>query len=152
MISTTTRQQVHQNNESTYDTSRRKALTSITTGILPFVVQPFVANGATLETNTLPTTGSSTDGRVLSTPPIPGMSPKLISQIIADESWSFPTFLTQLAKSRISVSELSALSPSLIPFAADNELYYGDFLFGSWDATATLKRKEYPLSMKQDML
>ena len=84
LISTTRKQQVHQNNESTHDTSRPKALTSITTGILPLVLQPFVANGATLETNSLPTTGTaiSTDGRVPSTPPIPGMSPKLISQII----------------------------------------------------------------------
>ena len=38
------------------------------------------------------------------------------------------TLITQLGKSRIGAKELAPLSPTLVPFAADNELYYGKIL------------------------
>ena len=46
----------------------------------------------------------------------------------------------------------SKLSFHTIQFPSIVCNYYmliGDFLFGSWDATATLKRKEYPLSINE---
>ncbi len=39
--------------------------------------------------------------------------------------WKKTNLITQLGKSRIGAEELSPLSPSLVPFAADNELFYG---------------------------
>jgi hypothetical protein len=46
-----------------------------------------------------------------------------------------------LGKNRILATELSPLSQ--IPWG-DQELYYPKFLFGSWNVTATLRRKNYP--------
>jgi len=40
-------------------------------------------------------------------------------------SWKPQTLITQLGKSRIDATELSPLTPSLVPFAVDNELFYG---------------------------
>ena len=58
-------------------------------------------------------------------------------------SWSPPPLTTTLGNARIAANELSPLNPSYSPFA-DRELYYAPFLFGSWNVTATLKRKLYP--------
>lgn len=58
--------------------------------------------------------------------------------------WTPPTPLTtSLANSRIGAKELYPLSPKLVPFA-DQELYYPRWMFGSWNVTATLKRKIFP--------
>jgi hypothetical protein len=43
--------------------------------------------------------------------------------------WYPQSLITQLGKSRIGAKELTPLSPSFVPFAADNELYYGMSLF-----------------------
>ena len=58
-------------------------------------------------------------------------------------SWTPPPLTTKLGNDRIGASELSPLIPKLSPFA-DQELYYAPFFFGSWNVTATLKRKLYP--------
>lgn len=50
---------------------------------------------------------------------------------------------TKLAQSRIGANQLSPLNPLPTPFA-DQELYYPQWMFGSWNATATLMRKLYP--------
>ena len=61
---------------------------------------------------------------------------------VVDGEWSnFPELRTKLGKSRVRATELSPLQQP--PFAG-LELYYAPFLFGSWNATATLKRKIYP--------
>ena len=41
------------------------------------------------------------------------------------ETWSPPALVTNLGNSRILAKELSPLNPSMVPFASDNELYYG---------------------------
>lgn len=51
--------------------------------------------------------------------------------------------ITKLAQARIGASKLSTINRILSPFA-DQESYYAPFLFGSWNVTATLKRKLYP--------
>ena len=60
---------------------------------------------------------------------IPGVAGgAILRNLIVDEEntkWNPPDFVTNLAKSRIPAKELSPLNPSLIPFASDNELYYG---------------------------
>lgn len=60
---------------------------------------------------------------------IPGVAGgAILKNLIIDEEnskWNPPDFVTNLAKSRIPAKELSPLNPSLIPFASDNELYYG---------------------------
>ena len=43
------------------------------------------------------------------------------------KSWDPPQPVTKLGKSRILAKELSPLNPALVPFASDNELYYGMF-------------------------
>lgn len=54
---------------------------------------------------------------------------------------------TRLAQTRIGAKELSPLNPKLSPFA-NQELYYPTFMFGSWNVTATLKRKVYPYGVE----
>ena len=64
---------------------------------------------------------------------VPGtaMKPPLRNLIINEEggnnldAWNPPKSMTQLGNSRIGANELSPLQPSLKPFAADNELFYG---------------------------
>lgn len=59
-------------------------------------------------------------------------------------SWKdIPELTTGLAKTRISVPELSPLQQA---FIGDKELYYPQFLFGAWNVRAELKRKIYPYS------
>lgn len=64
---------------------------------------------------------------------IPGVAGgAILKNLIVDEEntkWNPPDFVTNLAKSRIPAKELSPLNPSLIPFASDNELYYGKHSF-----------------------
>ncbi len=75
-----------------------------------------------------------------------GMKPPLKNLIINErdqQNWDIPKIVTKLG-SRIGANELSPLQPSLAPFAADNELFYDSFMFGSWEVTSTLKRKVYP--------
>lgn len=52
-----------------------------------------------------------------------------------------PTLLSTLGKTRILATELSPLQQTLF---GDKELYFPNFLFGSWNVTATLKRKTFP--------
>ncbi len=87
-----------------------------------------------------------------------------------EASWNPTKLVTNLGNSRIHAKELSPLNPSMTPFASDKELYYGKllkrvhlgriimklmhgntsflhadrFLFGAWQATATLRRKSFP--------
>jgi hypothetical protein len=49
---------------------------------------------------------------------------------------------SQLAKSRLGSEPIKPFQQKLTNF--NKELYYAPFLFGSWDTTATLKRKIYP--------
>lgn len=58
-----------------------------------------------------------------------------------DGQWSPPIMTTTLGTTRIDALELSPLQQ--LPFT-DQELYYPQFLFGSWQVKATLKRKIYP--------
>lgn len=46
---------------------------------------------------------------------------------LTSSPWRKPNLITQLGKSRIGAEELSPLSPSLVPFASDNELFYGTY-------------------------
>jgi hypothetical protein len=48
---------------------------------------------------------------------------------------------TKLGKERLLANELAPLQQ---PFLGDQELYYPQFLFGSWNVKATLKRKVFP--------
>jgi hypothetical protein len=50
--------------------------------------------------------------------------------IIGEEDgvWNPPPLITNLAKSRLLAEELAPSNPPLIPFASDNELYYGTWL------------------------
>jgi len=59
------------------------------------------------------------------------------------EGWSIPSPLsTKLGSSRILATSLEPLQ-QVNPFASQ-ELYYPNFLFGSWNVTTTLKEKLYP--------
>jgi hypothetical protein len=53
-----------------------------------------------------------------------------------------PFLQSQLARSRIGSEAIKPFQQRLTNF--DKELYYAPFLFGSWNTTATLKRKIYP--------
>ena len=76
---------------------------------------------------------------------IPGVAAPFRNLIVEGATpWKPTSLVTNLGKSRILAKELSPLNPSLVPFASDNELYYDTFLFGAWQATATLKRKVFP--------
>ncbi|GAX16524.1 hypothetical protein FisN_7Lh247 [Fistulifera solaris] len=55
-----------------------------------------------------------------------------------------PLLQTKLAQSRIGQLDFSPLQQ---PLLGANELYYAPFLFGSWNTTATLKRKIYPFGL-----
>lgn len=80
-----------------------------------------------------------------STAPLrPGGSARLQPEMLGDWPLSQlrPKLTTELGRSRILASELQPLQQNL-PFS-DQELYYAPFLFGAWNATATLKRKVYP--------
>ena len=44
-----------------------------------------------------------------------------------DTIWNPPPMITNLGKSRILAKELSPSNPSFMPFASDNELFYGMF-------------------------
>ena len=57
--------------------------------------------------------------------------------------------VTDLGKSRLLASDLSPLSSSLSPLA-DRDVYYPPFLEGTWDVTATLRRKVYPYGTEYD--
>lgn len=82
---------------------------------------------------------------------IPGLAggAKFVNDVVDEssmngEAWNPQNLVTKLAKSKILATELVPLSTPLTPFAKDNELFYDDFLLGTWDTTATLRRKIYP--------
>jgi len=75
---------------------------------------------------------------------IPGLAAKL-RPVVTDggSGWTPPPPVTELGRSRISAADLSPLNPSVSPLA-DRDVYYPPFLRGTWDVTASLKRKVYP--------
>ena len=60
----------------------------------------------------------------------------------ATSTWNSQPFLTtKLGKSRILANELTPLSQSMIPFASDNELYYGKYVvYVEYDTVYTTVR------------
>lgn len=95
-------------------------------------------------------TAADQDDRIVV--PGTGMKPQLKNVIIDEDGSSSggnggsissqQTLITQLAKSRIGAKELSPLNPSLTPFAADNELFYGVF-YVFYFRNDYYKEKEY---------
>lgn len=65
-----------------------------------------------------------------------------------DQEWPLPTPKTKLGRTRLLATELTHLQqpPSLFFGGGNNdqELYYAQFLLGTWNVTATLKRKIFP--------
>jgi hypothetical protein len=71
-----------------------------------------------------------------------GKAPRNIQ--INGEWNDMPLLQTKLAQSRIGQLDLSPLQQ---PLFGATELYCAPFLFGSWNTTATLKRKIYPFGL-----
>ena len=105
--------------------SRRASLSSIATTVAILGGGSDIAHASSLQD----------DSNIMASPssamvvPGTGMKPQLRNVIVGDEDgneWKpQQSFITQLAKSRINAMELSPLSSSLVPFANDNELFYG---------------------------
>ena len=71
-----------------------------------------------------------------------GKAPQMIQ--INGEWDDLPVLQTQLGQNRIGQFDLFPLQQ---PLLGATELYYAPFLFGSWNTTATLKRKTYPFGL-----
>jgi len=127
-------------NQPSKITTRRAVLTSIPGAIA--LAQPLLLT-------------SPQDAHASDTPlgPPPGSNPLVPGSRIQYQptgdglSWSPPTLATKLAQSRIGAKELSPLNPKLSPFS-DQEMYYPEWMFGSWNVTAVLKRKLYPYGVE----
>jgi len=63
---------------------------------------------------------------------IPGLAggAPLRNLVVGEEDtiWNPPPMITNLGKSKILAKELSPSNPSFIPFASDNELFYGMYV------------------------
>ena len=83
------------------------------------------------------------DAQAADTTPPPSFIPDSSVQYPStEEEWS-PPLSTNLAASRIGAKELSPLVPSKSPFSPQ-EVYYPQWMFGSWNVTAVLKRRIFP--------
>ena len=109
--------------------------TTISNTIHSLATLTFAAEAKATTTSTSTSTGIEERAMVPGT----GMRAPLKNVIISDDddvanvrTDISSSLVTQLAKSRIGAKELSPLNPSLVPFAADNELYYGTLILFSF--------------------
>lgn len=128
-------------NPSSKTATRRAILSSLPLTLLtPLSLPPLQASAATSDSYT-------TSPSTISRPPIPGAR---IQYNPTGEGLSYTPpspLLTTLGCSRIGARELSPLTPSLVPFQPQ-ELYYPQWMFGSWNVTAVLKRKTFPYGVE----
>lgn len=73
-------------------------------------------------------------------PLMPGGYARYHPEVVGE--WQTANLRTNLGQNRVAADELYPLQQ--LPFSGDQELYYAPFLFGAWNATATLRRKVYP--------
>ena len=118
--------------------SRRGVMNSLAASSSSLILGTNHANAAT---------GAVGDGSILKPAANPGARAAYVgqTQVGDDDDWNPKTnIVTKLGMDRIlNAKELSGLSNSGF-LGGDREVYYPDFLFGSWNVTSTLKRKIYP--------
>ena len=127
--------------ESSHDfsSSRRKAFRRM----VATVASGAVTTGATRALAAEEAQRTSTSIPATSSVLIPGGTAPYRPQGIG--SWrDIPDLGTKLGESRILATELSPLQQA---FVGDKDLYYPQFMFGSWNVKAELKRKIYPYSI-----